>query len=116
MFEQRIEQRIAQMNADVLDVKNVLTSLKENVKKIEEQSSFTESLATKEEFAKLCRVSYATISRRLNEGFYETPKGYTRRAYYNQGNQGNAIFNVPVALEYAEINNPTINAPRQPTD
>ncbi len=62
------------------------------------------NLITKEAFANLCNVKPQTIHKRLLEGLYETPKGYTERAYYNQGNQGNQLFVIPLALEYYEIN------------
>ena len=106
-----IEQRIAQLDADVVGVKNTLDNLTESIKKIEEKTSFKESLMTKDEFAKLCRVSSATISRRLEKGLYDTPKNHTLRAYYNQGNQSNALFNVPIAMEYFEINKSFHTAP-----
>jgi len=111
-----VETRLAQIDADLVACRASIESLKESVSEIKQQTSFTQSFMSKKEFAKLCGISVATVSRRLAQGCYDTPKGCTLRAFYNQGNQGNAIFNAALALQYFEQNNSTINAPRQPTD
>lgn len=80
-----------------------LDELSDKVDNIKEWISEVK-LLTKEEFASLCNVKAQTIHKRLLEGLYETPKGFTERAYYNQGNQGNQLFVIPLALNYYEIN------------
>ena len=89
----------------IIDLENQkkLQDLTDKVESIKEWVN-SKNLLTKEEFAQLCGVKPGTIHKRFNEGLYEIPEGRSERAYYNQGNQGNQLFVIPLAMEYYEIN------------
>lgn len=80
----------------------------EDLTKIVQRNSDIETfktvIGTRKEFAEVCRVSEATIRRREGRGLYNPPSEGEQIAIFNQGNQGNILVNIPLAMNYYERN------------